>query len=298
MIELIINPDDANQRLDRFLLRHLNRASRNTIFKLIREKKIKVNGKKAQPNYFLQPNDVLTFFLPEDVLNSLRKDKPLPQKQRDDLDIVFENDEILILNKPAGLLTHPDKTDYKNTLATRVYLYLRHVATRSFKPAPVHRLDKNTSGLVLFCKSPDALKHYNELMRGQGIKKIYQCVVEGSITEPGEIKGFLTKDSAQNKARFTSHSIFAASQEVHTLFRPCGVKKGLTRLEVELRTGRTHQIRACLAAIGHPIIGDTKYGGRKMPGITTQLLHAYKLILDDQVYEKESPGIREFWEAL
>jgi 23S rRNA pseudouridine955/2504/2580 synthase len=298
MIELIINPDDAHQRLDRFLLRHFNQASRNMIFKWIREKKIKVNGKKVQPNYFLQPNDVLTLFLPEDVLNSLKKDKPLPRKQRDDLDIVFENDEILILNKPVGLLTHPDKTEYKNTLATRVYFYLQHIATRSFKPAPVHRLDKNTSGLVLFCKSPDALKHYNELMRDQGIRKIYQCVVEGSIEEPGEIKGFLTKDPTLNKTRFTPQALSAESQEVHTLFRPGGIKKGLTLLEVELRTGRTHQIRACLSAIGHPIIGDTKYGGRKMPHITTQLLHAHKLILDGQAYEKESLRIREFWEAL
>jgi 23S rRNA pseudouridine955/2504/2580 synthase len=214
------------------------------------------------------------------------------------LDIVFENEESLILNKPAGLLTHPDKTEYKNTLATRVYLYLQHVATRSFKPAPVHRLDKNTSGLVLFCKTPDALKHYNELMREHGIRKIYQCVVEGAIAKPGEIKGYLTKDPALNKVQFTLQAVSASSQAVHTLYRPCGVKQELTWLEVELHTGRTHQIRACLAAIGHPVIGDTKYGGRKRQGITTQLLHAYKLILENQVYEKEFPRIREFWEAL
>jgi len=298
MQELIIQPVDANQRLDRFLLRYFNQASRNMIFKWIREKKIKVNNQKTQPNYFLQPNDALIFFLPEDVLHSLRKEKSLPRKQRGDLDIVFENDEILILNKPAGLLTHPDKTEYKNTLATRVCFYLQHTVTRSFKPAPVHRLDKNTSGLVLFCKSPEALKHYNALMRDHRIKKIYQCVVEGAIADSGEIKGYLTKDVVLNKTRFTSQALTSASQEVHTLFQPGGIKKNMTLLEVELRTGRTHQIRACLAAIGHPIIGDTKYGGRKLPHVTTQLLHAYKLILEDQVYEKESPEILRFWEAL
>ena len=163
---MLFRSNESDQRLDRFLQKYLNNTTRSNIYKLIRKKVFKVNGKRiTEESYFLQENDVLEIFLAEDTIETLMKAFVPVIPEKIGLDIVYEDADILVLNKAKGVLTHPDQSEYKNTLATMVHFYLRDLCTPTFRPAPVHRLDKNTSGLVIFAKTYEALKSYNALMQ-------------------------------------------------------------------------------------------------------------------------------------
>lgn len=293
LIEIIIGKNEEEQRLDRFLLKYFNNSTRSNIYRLLRKKIIKVNGKKQKENYFLQKDDIIQVFLSDDSINKLIKKEKQKFVKNVNLDIVYENKEILIVNKPKGLLTHPDKKEYKKTLATRVQSYLKDLQTTTFKPASVNRLDQNTSGLVIFCKTYESLKKFNEMMRNREIEKYYLCIVHGKISKEGEIKGYLTKDPQKNVVEITKKNYNNKGQFIHTKYKPLDYYGNFTLLEVQILTGRTHQIRASLSKINHPIIGDTKYGGKKIKGITTQVLHAYKLVIGDREFVKESKDIEK-----
>lgn len=288
-----IGANEDGQRLDRFLLKYLNNSTRSNIFKLIRKKVFKVDGVKVKEDYFLKAGDALEIYLSDETLESLMSEMPQVTAEEADLNIVYEDEELLVIHKPAGLLTHPDKTEYKKTLSSFVQIYLKHLATRTFKPAPIHRLDKNTSGIVVFAKTYDALKRYNEEMRERHIHKYYQCVVHGNISEAGEVIGYLTKDEESNRVRLDPDE-GDESKFCHTKFRPLVNKGPYTLLEVELLTGRSHQIRASMAYIGHPIVGDVKYGGRRMKGASHQLLHGYKVEMGEHVFTCDSEDISAF----
>ena len=293
MKRIVIKENEMEQRLDRFLCKYLNNTTKTNVFKLIRKKRIKVNGKKVTENYFLQYGDVLDIILHPSAIEEMIKAETVYEATDVNLDIVYEDDEILVVNKPVGLLTHPDQNEYKRTLATSVQLYLKDLCTRTFKPASIQRLDKNTSGLVLFGKTYESLKKYNALMRERKIKKFYLAVVSGKPKAVGEIKGYLTKDEKKNKI-YISKEDSDVSKFVHTKYKVLKSNGKYSLLEVELLTGRTHQIRGSLAHIGHPIIGDVKYGGTVNTGHQSQLLHAYKLAVEDKSFEKESEDIKVF----
>ena len=293
MKAITIGKNEDGQRLDRFLLKYLNNSTRSNIFKLIRKKVFKVNGVKIKEDYFLKDGDLLEMFLSDETLASLMTEEVQATAEEADLDIIFEDDEILVVHKPKDLLTHPDKNEYKKTLASFVQIYLKHLATRTFKPAPIHRLDKNTSGVVVFAKTYDALKRYNEMMRERKIQKFYQCVVHGTVSQAGEVIGYLTKDEESNKVRLSAHSD-DEGKYCHTKYRPLQRFDNYTLLEVELLTGRSHQIRASMAYINHPIVGDVKYGGRRMANVDNQLLHGYKVVIGDRSFSCESEDIQAF----
>lgn len=297
MKQITIGINEQGQRFDRYLLKLLGRTNRSTIYKLMRKNSFKVNGKKAAPEYFLQDGDQVNIYLSDETFDSLVTEVQQVSPEKVSLEIVYEDEEILIVNKPKGILTHPDKTEYKRTLSSKVQIYLSHLATRTFKPAPVHRLDKNTSGLVLFAKTYESLKRYNELMRERKIGKFYLCVTEGAISKPGEIKGYLIKDEDRNKVRIVKYDS-DDSKYFHTRYNPLEIRGGCTILEVELMTGRSHQIRASLASIGHPIVGDLKYGAGRRAGVENQMLHAYKLVIEDRVFENRSDELDQFIESL
>lgn len=297
MKEFKIDSSAAEQRLDRYIAKLLPKAKSGEVQRWIRTKKVKVNGIKCAPNYRLMVDDEVYLFLPDVVVEDYMAKRPALVPDDDYLKIVYQDDDILIVNKPVGLLTHPDKTEYKNTLVTRVQHYLKAAITPTFRPASINRLDKNTSGLVLFAKNYKALKSYNAKMRAGQIKKIYSAICSGELNESLSLKAHIVKHSATNKV-FIIEQPSPESKQIYTEVEPLEVAKGYSKVKVFLHTGRTHQIRVSLAHLGYPIVGDVKYGGIKLRGITTQLLHAEILMIDNRLYSDKSQIIEDVWRRL
>jgi len=293
-----ITENEAPQRIDRFLSKYLNNAQNSVIYRLLRKNIVRINSKRVKENEILQVGDIVSISLSDNQISDLQKEKPQICAEELNLNIVYEDDEILVADKPVGLLTHPDKSEYKNTLATQVQTYLLHLCTKTFRPAPVQRLDKNTSGLVIFAKTYNSLQFYNEQMRNRRIEKKYLAIVEGKIEKAGEIKGFLEKDGKKNKV-FLSQNPSDNSKFVHTEYFPKETKDRFSLIEITLHTGRSHQIRASMEYIEHPVVGDKKYNKNCFDGEKYQLLHAYKITLaDGKIIESKSERIYEFWGNL
>lgn len=297
MREYQIDEQACDQRLDRYLGKLFPKAAKGEIQKWIRTKKVKVNQQKVEINERLVFGDIVNLYLPDSLFDQLKQELIIVDPGRIGLDIVYEDDSILVVNKPWGLLTHPDANEYKNTLATKVQFYLQHLASQTFKPSSVNRLDKNTSGLVLFCKTYESLKLYNQLMRDHKIEKRYVAIVEGDLRARRTIKGFILKDEDKNRVMLVSQNREGA-KAVLTVVEPIAHRGNYTKVSIDLKTGRSHQIRASLATIGHPIIGDSKYGGKKSKGVTTQILHAYRLKIGDKIFEKSSTYLDEIWASI
>ncbi len=292
MIKLIITDNQANQRLDRFLKKYFDNAPLSHIYKMIR-KDIKVNGKRSAKESMLKAGDEITVYISEEEADKLQK--PLKKvRAKKQFVIAYEDENILVAEKPFGLLTHGDHSEKKNHLANQVIDYLIEQgeynprADRTFSPAPANRLDRNTTGLVVFGKNSKALQELNYMIREKNyINKYYMTIVCGKIPGPLELKDRMTKDSRRNFVNVVSEN----SEEgklMETVCRPMEYGqisgKWYTLTEVKIITGRTHQIRAHLAKAGYPVLGDVKYGSDRANrwaseqlGLTTQILHAYKL---------------------
>lgn len=287
MQTIIITNNEAGQRTDKFLRKLLPQTPLGEIYKMLRTKKIKINGKKAEPKYQLQINDIINIY--KEI--TVKKTTKIHQSNNwHNLKIIYEDKEILIVDKPCGILTHPAARQEKNSLIQQCLSYLTHKQEylseqeTTFTPAACNRLDRNTSGLVIIAKTFPALQTVNALIREKKISKYYLALVKGSIKQSGEIKGFLSKDQTTNKVKVYTENK-PDSKEIHTFYQPLFTNNLSSLLEINLLTGRTHQIRAHLASIGHPLIGDIKYGeinlnryfGEKYY-LKHQFLHAYKLV--------------------
>lgn len=288
MKEIEITKQEEKQRLDKFLLKYMNQASKGFLYKMLRKKRIKLNGGRAEGNELLQAGDTIQLYLAEETIASFMEEKTIAKAERH-FGIVYEDDEILVVNKPAGLLTHPEKSSDTDTLIDQILYYLYQKGQyqpkreSSFTPALCNRLDRNTSGIVIAGKTLKGVQAVNELIRERKLEKYYLTLVCGEIRQAGEITAYLTKDAEKNQVHLSQKAGLGA--KTLTKYRPLASANGFTLLEIELITGKTHQIRAHMQSIGHPVVGDRKYGDaavnekcRKAYGLSNQFLHAYRIL--------------------
>ena len=279
MKSVTISSKDEGQRVDRFIMKTFDRLPKSLMFKEIRKKNIKVNRKRCTAEQILNEGDVLDLYLGDDVLHIKEKYYDF-LRASSELDIIYEDNNIILLNKKAGILCHPDGKDYTDNLVARLKRYLYEKGewspdTSSFTPSLANRIDRNTGGIVIGAKNSQALKIINDKIKNREIEKYYLTVVHGKMPKKSEVlTAYLTKDEKKNMVTVTD-SQTPGSKQIITQYTVLDYYNDASLLEIHLMTGRTHQIRAHLAHIGHPLYGDGKYGIDK--GRYRQALYSYKL---------------------
>lgn len=316
MKEFTLKPHEAGQKLDKYLAKILSEAPKSFIYKMLRKKNIVLNDKKADGHEVLSSSDNIKIYFSEETFEKFanpafrdHKSSAANKNGQDDPgitpnllpEIIFEDEHILLLNKPSGLLSQKAKPeDYSANDFVIDYMLksgqLSKADLRTFKPSICNRLDRNTSGLLIAGKTMLGLQKMAASLKSRGMKKYYLCLVKGKVKKPQHLKGYLFKDEKTNKV-MVKNKAFDGADYIETSYEPVEYYGETTLLLVHLITGRSHQIRAHLASIGHPILGDYKYGDKvlnmhlkKQTGIDSQLLHAYRLIMPDgQRYEAPLP---------
>ena len=288
MKEIQIGPNEAGQRLDKLLKKYLKEAPGSFLYKMLRKKNIVLNGKKATGSEKLAEGDSVKLFLADETIGKFTgspqstKGQCFDEQKATDISfsVVYEDQDLLLLNKPEGLLSQKAKKG-DISVADQVVQYLVQTGSltsaqlETFTPSICNRLDRNTSGLIAAGKSLAGLQRMGELLQNRTLEKYYLCIVKGKITQPEHLKGYLKKDSRTNQVTISKRGDGEA-QAIETEYMPIAWQDQMTLLKVHLITGKTHQIRAHLAACGHPLLGDVVYGPGKCPiaGLEGQTLHA------------------------
>lgn len=304
MREVKIDSRDAGQRFDKYLKKYMSQAGSGFIYKMLRKKNITLNGKKASGNELLLEGDIVKMFFSDetfekftssgkteneksvgckiDVINEGKKKIIVYNAYK--IEILYEDDNLIFMNKPAGILSQPDNSKSISLVEVlAAYLKLNDKVSdgpSGYRPGICNRLDRNTSGVIAAGKTVRGLRELSEIIKNRDVKKIYMCVVEGKVTRGGELKGYLIKDEISNKVSLSETQTDGASY-IETLYKPVKTNGIVTMLEIQLITGKTHQIRAHMASIGHPIVGDRKYGSNLKSAGRYQMLHAHKMIFGE-----------------
>lgn len=317
MKQITVSDNESGQRLDKLLAKILREAPKSFLYKMMRKKNITLNGKKVQGNEMLQVGDEIKLFFSDETFEKFQGTAPVvsvPEKVSGiKLDIIYEDEHIVLINKPAGMLSQKARPqDISLVEHLTGYLIETGSITReqltSFHPAVCNRLDRNTSGLVVAGKSLAGLQIMSKLLNERTMRKYYRCIVAGKLSGSQHLKGYLWKDEKTNKVQilqgetpvnsdkienYRTKKVPEDAKWIETEYRAICSVGNLTLLEVHLITGRSHQIRAHLSSIGHPIIGDTKYGNpainrkyQQSHGVKCQLLHAFRLEMPEQMDER------------
>ena len=288
MKEFTIGPNDAGQRLDRFLAKAVPLLPASLAQKYIRLKRIKCNGKRIDRDTRLNAGDVLQLYINDEFFDKPREDNAYLTVATPKLNIVYEDEHILLVDKRPGLAVHPhDGAEYGRTLIDHIQSYLyqkrewRPREENAFTPALCNRIDRNTGGIVIAAKTAEALRVMNQKIKDRELDKRYLAIVEGTLKQKtGSLTGYLFKDAKKNRV-FVTDTPQPGSKSCRTDYQVLAAQKGLSLVECKLITGRTHQIRAQFAHAGHPLLGDGKYGKlNKNFDRTYQALYSYKLSFD------------------
>ena len=304
MKEYVISKKEAGQWMDKYLFKVLDQAPKSFVYKMLRKKNIVLNDKKAGGQEVLQEKDSIKIYFSDETFDKFASCtvREVPGKKKVVPDIVYEDEDILVFNKPAGMLSQKAaREDYSANDMVIEYLLdsgqLSKEELRTFRPSICNRLDRNTSGLLIAGKTIKGLQQMSEQLKSRTMQKYYRCLVLGNLTEDAHLTGYLTKNHATNQVVISRKKPAETADNgkngekaafIETAYHPIAQYHGITLLEVHLITGRSHQIRAHLASIGHPILGDGKYGNeqinrklKKEFGLSGQLLHAFRMEFPD-----------------
>lgn len=289
MRELVVKKNDANQRLDKFLLKKFKTMPKKMAYMYIRKKCVKVNGKKATPEVMLKENDLLTFYIKDEFFNNIQEENYEFLKAPKNLKIIYEDENIILLDKKPGVIVHQDKSYHFDCLLLRLQHYLydngeyNPKEENCFAPALVNRIDRNTGGIVIGAKNAESLRILNQKMKDRELHKFYLCLLINKPKKDNAIlSDYLIKNEKTNKVTVLRNEKQGA-KKILTKYSVLETNNNLTLCEVELLTGRTHQIRAHMSSIGCPILGDNKYGNKKLNqkySLSKQCLYSYKLAFD------------------
>ena len=289
MRELVVKKNDANQRLDKFLLKKFKTMPKKMAYMYIRKKCVKVNGKKATPEVMLKENDLLTFYIKDEFFDNIQEENYEFLKAPKNLKIIYEDENIILLDKKPGVIVHQDKSYHFDCLLLRLQHYLYDKGEYNpkkencFAPALVNRIDRNTGGIVIGAKNAESLRILNQKMKDRELHKFYLCLLINKPKKDNAIlSDYLIKNEKTNKVTVLRNEKQGA-KKILTKYSVLETNNNLTLCEVELLTGRTHQIRAHMSSIGCPILGDNKYGNKKLNqkySLSKQCLYSYKLAFD------------------